>query len=80
VQGPWAPAKIPNPDYFEDSTPLKNIGKVGGVAIEIWTMDDNYYFDNVLVATDPETAEDVRNKLWKPKGQMEVCPALLFQL
>lgn len=28
MQGPWAPRKIPNPDYYKDDNPLQNIGKV----------------------------------------------------
>lgn len=71
-QGPWAPRKIANPDYFEDTEPLKNIGKIGGAAIEIWTMDNNYYFSNILATDDLEHAEEYREKFWKQKQQLEV--------
>jgi calnexin len=70
-KGPWSPQKIANPKYFLDETPLKNIGKIGGVAIEIWTMDDGYFFDNILVANDPDAAEDAREKYWEPKKEIE---------
>lgn len=34
-KGPWAPRKIPNPDFFEDLTPVKTLGKiVSSFAIE----------------------------------------------
>ena len=76
VQGPWAPRKIPNPDYFLDEAPLKAIGSVGGVAVEIWTMDEGYVFDNILVANDPAVATAKREQLWVPKKEAEVrCPA-----
>lgn len=27
-KGEWAPRKIPNPDYFEDLTPVKSLSKI----------------------------------------------------
>jgi hypothetical protein len=27
-KGVWAPRKIPNPDYFEDLTPVKSLNKI----------------------------------------------------
>lgn len=68
----WKPRKIANPDYFVDKTPLKNLGDVGGVAIEIWTMDEGYFFDNVLVGSDADEAEKYRVSEWAPKKDIEV--------
>lgn len=73
AQGVWKPRKIPNPDYFLDEAPLGNIGQVGGVAIEIWTMDEGYLFDNILVANDASAAEAKRADYWAPKKEAEVC-------
>jgi calnexin len=72
VQGPWAPRKIPNPKYFSDETPLKNVGSIGGVAVEIWTMDNNYFFDNILVTNQVDVAEEFLEKYWRPKQAIEV--------
>lgn len=72
MQGPWSPAKIANPAYFLDEAPLKNIGKIGGVAIEIWTMDNDYYFSNILIDNDPAAAEKARKDYWEPKLALEV--------
>lgn len=72
VQGIWAPRKIDNPDYFDDPTPLKNIAPIGGVALEIWTMDEGYFFDNVLVANDADVAADHRERYTVPKQKIEV--------
>jgi calnexin len=44
-KGVWKPREIPNPEHVKDPAPLTNIGKVGAAAIEIWTMDDGYFFD-----------------------------------
>ena len=71
-QGPWAPRKIANPDHFLDESPLQNLGSIGGVAIEIWTMDEGYLFDNVLIANDASDAEEKRTSLWAPKKEAEV--------
>lgn len=39
TQGPWLPPYIPNPEHFEDSNPLGNLGaangRIGAVAIEV---------------------------------------------
>ena len=68
----WAPAKIANPDYYVDETPLKNMGKIGGAAIEIWTMDEGYFFSNIYIGSDAEQAASYREKYWTPKKGVEV--------
>ncbi|KAK9855449.1 hypothetical protein WJX84_001402 [Apatococcus fuscideae] len=70
-KGIWAPQKIANPDYFDDETPLSNIAPIGGVALEIWTMDEGYFFDNVLVANDADIAADHRERYTVPKQKIE---------
>ena len=72
-KGVWEPRKIPNPAYVDDKSPLSHIGKIGGVAIEIWTMDKDYYFDNLLVTSDVAEAEKAREELWRPKYDVEVA-------
>lgn len=72
LQGIWRPRKIANPAYFKDDTPLANIGKINAAAIEIWTMDNNYYFDDIVVANDPAVAEAFMAKTWGPKHELEV--------
>lgn len=46
--------------------------QVAAAAIEIWTMDDNYFFDNVVVSNSEAEAAEVREKSWKPKKEVEV--------
>ena len=72
MQGVWAPSKIANPDYFLDESPLDNLGKIGGLAIEIWTMDEGYYFSNILVSSDEDDAQAKRDEFWEPKKGVEV--------
>ena len=54
--GAWAPRKIPNPDYFEDSNPAK-FNKIGGLGFEIWTMTEDIMFDNIYLGHSPEDAK-----------------------
>ena len=50
---------------------------MGAAAIEIWTMDDGIYFDNVMVASDPAEAEKLRVNVWEVKLAIEVRGLLL---
>ena len=51
-KGEWKPKQIPNPKYYEDKTPLANIGKIGAVGVEIWTMSSGLVIDNIAVDAD----------------------------
>merc|ERR1712029_685818 len=44
----WKPRLIPNPDYYHDAEPYK-MTTIGGIGIELWTMSDAIYFDNILI-------------------------------
>jgi len=68
-QGKWKPAKIPNPHYFNDEEPYK-MASIGGVGIELWSMSDSIYFDNLLITdnlplADAHAAETFQLKLSK---------------
>ena len=47
-KGKWKPNKIPNPEYFNDEEPYK-MSTIGAIAIELWSMSDSIYFDNLLI-------------------------------
>jgi len=53
--GVWSPKQVANPDYFEDSEPHA-MAPIGGIGIELWTMQNGILFDNILVSTDPTVA------------------------
>jgi len=54
-KGPWSPRKIANPAYYKvDKIALEPIS---AVAIEIWTMNDGFLFDNILLGHDLEAAK-----------------------
>eukprot|EP01025_Chloroclados_australasicus_P003704 TRINITY_DN10889_c0_g1_i2.p1 TRINITY_DN10889_c0_g1~~TRINITY_DN10889_c0_g1_i2.p1 ORF type:complete len:547 (+),score=99.63 TRINITY_DN10889_c0_g1_i2:150-1643(+) len=74
-KGPWRPRKIPNPDYYDDETPMSHIGKIGGVALEVWTMDKDFYFDNILITDSAIEAAEYR-KVWRNKRDAEEAAKL----
>ncbi|XP_063970480.1 calnexin-like [Lytechinus pictus] len=55
-QGEWKPKMIPNPDFFEDIEPFK-MTPIGAAALELWSMSDNIMFDNFIITTDREVAD-----------------------
>ena len=71
-KGVWAPKQIKNPDYFVDEAPLTHIGKVGAAAIEVWSMDDGFYFDNIVVSNSEAEATAVLEKTLAAKNKAEV--------
>ena len=52
LQGKWAPRRIPNPAYFEDETPFHSLLPVTAVGFELWSMDKNIFFDNIIVTSE----------------------------
>eukprot|EP00217_Crustomastix_stigmatica_P005790 CAMPEP_0183796224 /NCGR_PEP_ID=MMETSP0803_2-20130417/9091_1 /TAXON_ID=195967 /ORGANISM="Crustomastix stigmata, Strain CCMP3273" /LENGTH=546 /DNA_ID=CAMNT_0026040843 /DNA_START=1 /DNA_END=1638 /DNA_ORIENTATION=+ len=66
-KGPWAPRRISNPRYVVDDTPLAHVGKIGGVALEVWTMSAGIVFDNLLITPSEETAEAYGDATWQVK-------------
>lgn len=67
--GIWKPREIPNVDYFELDKP--DLEPVAAIGIEIWTMQDGILFDNILIASDENTAASLRDATWKPKLLVE---------
>ncbi|KAF9245659.1 Calreticulin family-domain-containing protein [Melanogaster broomeanus] len=70
-KGEWAPRKIPNPAYFEDSDPVKHLGKIGGVGIELWTMTEDTLFDNIYVGHSVEDADALLAETYTVKHALE---------
>ncbi|GAX84984.1 hypothetical protein CEUSTIGMA_g12405.t1 [Chlamydomonas eustigma] len=68
-KGKWIQKNISNPDFYHDPEPLKNIGLIGAVAFEIWTIDEGYTFDNIYVGQSVEEAASLRQQLWEPNFQ-----------
>lgn len=69
-KGEWIPRKIANPDYYKDATP-SNLEPIGGIGIEIWTMQKNILFDNFYISHSIKDAEYVGNKTFISKHEIE---------
>jgi len=65
-QGKWAPAKIPNPDYYHDAEPFK-MTPLAGIGIELWTMSDSIYFDNILITDNIGLADNLAKETYDLK-------------
>merc|ERR1711915_1168453 len=72
-KGKWKPAKIPNPDYFHDPEPFK-MTAIAGIGIELWTMSDSIYFDNILVTDSLALADSLAKETFDLK--MSVIDAM----
>jgi calnexin len=70
-KGEWTPKQIPNPDYFDDDEPLKSVAPVGAVAVEVWVMDKDIVFDNLLISNDEEHSQEAIETFWLPKAEKE---------
>ncbi|KAF8215755.1 Calreticulin family-domain-containing protein [Mycena galopus ATCC 62051] len=73
--GEWAPRKIENPDFYEDLTPVKSLGKIGGVGIELWTMTEDILFDNIYIGHSPEDAKAFAAETFDIKKPLESAAA-----
>merc|ERR1719461_2415713 len=72
-KGKWKPAKIPNPDYFHDPEPYK-MTPIAGIGIELWTMSDSIYFDNILITDSIALADNLARETFDLK--MSVIDAM----
>lgn len=69
-KGEWKAQMIPNPDYYVDDEPLKSIGKIGAIGVEVWVMDSDIFFDNILITQSSDLAKGYRAK-WKVRNGEE---------
>ena len=71
--GEWAPRKIDNPHFFVDDEPYA-MSPIGGVGIELWTLQNGILFDNILLCSDAATASRLAAKTFLPRKAAEDGP------
>ena len=72
-KGVWAPRKIANPHFFVDDAP-HSMAPIGGIGIELWTMQNGILFDNILLTHDAASAAGLAEKTFVPrKAAMEAA-------
>ncbi|KNE60018.1 hypothetical protein AMAG_05457 [Allomyces macrogynus ATCC 38327] len=71
-KGPWAPRKIANPDYVDEKHP-GYMTPIGAVGFELWTMQNNIQFDNILVSdsVNAATLDQWTKDTWEVKHAAE---------
>jgi len=69
-KGEWKPRMIPNPDYYEDKTPA-NLEPIGGIGFEIWTMNKDILFDNIIITHSIADAEAFQKETFDVKAAVE---------
>lgn len=69
-KGPWKARQIPNPDFFVDLRPA-DLAPMRGLAIEVWTMQDQIEFDNFYVGSDLDDAFAFARGTWGKKRTAE---------
>jgi len=70
-KGVWSPRKVENPNFFVDERPHE-VAPIGGLGIELWTMQDGILFDNILLTADPAVASGLAEKTFvKRKAVMD---------
>ncbi|KAH8835020.1 Calreticulin family-domain-containing protein [Flagelloscypha sp. PMI_526] len=70
-KGEWSPRKIENPNYFADITPSRNLAKIGGVGIELWTMTEDVLFDNLYIGHSLDDAKAFAKETFGVKKPLE---------
>ena len=68
--GVWKPRQVDNPHYFEDETPYA-MAPIGGIGIELWTMQNGILFDNIVLTGSPEVAASIAASAFEPRAAAE---------
>ncbi|ESO01982.1 hypothetical protein HELRODRAFT_184962 [Helobdella robusta] len=69
-KGKWSPRTIPNPDYFEDNQPFR-MSPIGAIGLELWSMSNDIVFDNFIITTSKQTADEYAKQTWSIKHSEE---------
>ena len=68
--GVWKPRQVDNPHYFEDDAPWA-MAPIGGIGIELWTMQSGILFDNIVLAGSADVAAAIATSAFEPRAAAE---------
>jgi len=68
--GLWKPRQVDNPHFFEDDAPWA-MAPIGGIGIELWTMQSGILFDNIVLTGSPEVAASIAASAFEPRAAAE---------
>lgn len=67
-KGVWKARQVPNPAFFtDDALHRLSGGRIGGVAVEVWTMNGGIWMTDFLVGTDEAAAAAHVEAVWRPR-------------
>jgi len=56
---------------MKKKNPLKSLSNIGAISFDLWTMNRDTVFDNVLITTNEKVAEDYAHATWAVKFEAE---------
>merc|ERR1712038_377758 len=66
-QGEWKARMIDNPAYFEQTNVYNSITPIRSVALELWTMSKDIYFDNFYIGNSVDAAKKLSSETFDLK-------------
>jgi hypothetical protein len=67
-KGVWKARQVPNPAFFtDDALHRLSGGRIGGVAVEVWTMNGGIWMTDFLVGRDEAAAAAHVEAVWRPR-------------
>ncbi|NP_001080326.1 calnexin S homeolog isoform X1 [Xenopus laevis] len=80
-QGIWKPRKIANPDFFEDLEPFR-MTPFYAIGLELWSMTSDIFFDNFIICSERNVADDWANDGWglKKAADGASAPSVVGQM
>ncbi|CAD5215308.1 unnamed protein product [Bursaphelenchus okinawaensis] len=69
-KGKWYPRQIKNPHYFV-ADPYNQLKPITAIGFELWTIDKNIVFDNILITSDEKEAVDFAAATFNVKAKFE---------
>ncbi|KAF1634715.1 UNVERIFIED_CONTAM: Calnexin, partial [Eudyptes robustus] len=69
-KGKWFPRIIKNPNYFE-ANPYQQLKTITALGFELWTIDKNIIFDNILITSDEALAAEFAAATFEVKKKYE---------
>jgi calnexin len=69
-KGVWKAKQVPNANYFEDNHPFR-MKSIAAVGFELWSMQSDILFDNLIIADDLSIANQWTLQTWDLKHAKE---------
>jgi calnexin len=75
-RGAWQAPVIDTPDYFYDPEPYMRWPNITGIGFELWTVDGEIGFNNVLLANDEEAVMNWNEENFRARVARQILPSV----